>query len=135
MRLVSRKTARPRSSWYDSVLHPPSTPGANLKQTQRDLPAEFLITSRPLRASLVIASFGDAKGYRNHVFDFEVRLDPDHPIPIPEKPLRYGKLDEIHHTFRPDPKSPPKIVTFFFTAAVLATLPILVGAVCLDLLV
>jgi oligosaccharyltransferase complex subunit delta (ribophorin II) len=45
--------------------------------------------------------------------------------------MRYGKLEEIHHIFRADPQSPPKIITIFFTAAVLATVPILLGVVSL----
>ena len=53
------------------------------------------------------------------------------PKKAPEKPLRYGKLPEIHHIFRADPKSPPKVITLFFTLIVLAALPVLFGAVCL----
>ena len=41
--------------------------------------------------------------------------------------MRYGKRDEIHHIFRQDPKSPPKIITLVFVAAALAPLPILIG--------
>ena len=43
----------------------------------------------------------------------------------PEPPLRYGKLPEIRHTFRPEPTSSPKIITFFFLAIVLAAVPAL----------
>lgn len=49
------------------------------------------------------------------------------PVSVPEKPVRYGKKEEIRHTFRADPKSPPKIITLVFAAAVLAALPILLG--------
>lgn len=45
----------------------------------------------------------------------------------PEKPVRYGKLDEIHHIFRAGPKSPPTVITLFFVAAGLVTLPMLFG--------
>ena len=38
--------------------------------------------------------------------------------------------EEIHHIFRADPKSGPKIISLFFVLAVLATLPVLLGAVC-----
>lgn len=54
------------------------------------------------------------------------------PLARPEPPVRYGKRDEIHHIFRADPKSPPKIITLVFTLAVLAALPaLLVGWVAL----
>ena len=78
-----------------------------------------------LKASLVIASFGSSKPYTNHAFDLQVVIDPNTPLPALERPLRYGKLPEIHHTFKPDPTSPPKIITVIFTAAVLSTLPAL----------
>ena len=55
--------------------------------------------------------------------------DPSAPASAQEKPLRYGKLPEIHHTFRSDPKNPPVIVSLLFTVAVLATVPVLFGTV------
>ena len=58
-----------------------------------------------------------------------INLDPGSSIPASEKPLRYGKLPEIHHIFKSDPKSPPKIITVVFAAAVIAALPVLLGAV------
>lgn len=61
------------------------------------------------------------------VFDLLITLDPNVPLTLPDPPLRYGKLPEIHHIFRPDPKSPPKIITIVFAVAVVATLPILLG--------
>lgn len=78
---------------------------------------------------LVIASFGSSKPYSNHVFDLKVKLDPNAPFAAPERPLRYGKLPEIRHTFKADPRSPPKIVTLVFAGAVIAALPTLLGTV------
>ena len=98
-------------------------------QTQRDLPAQFLLSPKPLDATLIIASFGSSLPYNRHVFDLSVKLDPNAPLPTAEKPLRYGKLPEIHHTFKTDPKSPPKIITLVFTAAVIAALPLMLGTV------
>ena len=43
--------------------------------------------------------------------------------------MRYGKLPEIHHKFKADPTSPPKIITLIFTAAVLVALPVLITTV------
>jgi len=55
-------------------------------------------------------------------------LDPNAPQVAPEASIRYGKKPEIHHIFKSDPRSPPKIVTLIFTAAVLGALPVLLGA-------
>lgn len=52
------------------------------------------------------------------------------PVPTAEV-LRYGKLPEIHHTFKSDPQSPPVVVTLAFVGVVLAALPALGGLVCL----
>jgi oligosaccharyltransferase complex subunit delta (ribophorin II) len=62
------------------------------------------------------------------VFDLQVARDPNVPLTIPEAPLRYAAESEIHHIFRSDPRSPPKIITIEYAAAVAATLPILFGA-------
>ncbi|KAI4126324.1 MAG: hypothetical protein LQ338_003801 [Usnochroma carphineum] len=96
-----------------------------LELSHKDLPTQFLASSNTLSASLIIASFGTSTPYRSPAFDLKIEFDPSAPPPAAEKPLRYGKLPEIHHIFKPDPKSPPKIITLFFTAAVIATLPAL----------
>ncbi|KAK1247255.1 hypothetical protein MKX07_002164 [Trichoderma sp. CBMAI-0711] len=93
--------------------------------TQKDLPVQLLLSQEPLKASLVLGSFGSAKGSVTPVFDFAVKLDPAAAVPSYEKPLRYGKLAEIHHIFRADPKNPPKMVSIAFSLAVLATIPAL----------
>lgn len=59
------------------------------------------------------------------VFDIEIKTDPSHAAPSSVAPLRYGKLDEIHHIFRADPQNPPKLVSLVFALAVLATVPAL----------
>ncbi|KAK4066429.1 hypothetical protein Trihar35433_6856 [Trichoderma harzianum] len=93
--------------------------------SQKDLPVQLLLSQEPLEASLVLASFGSSKGSVTPVFDFTVKLDAATSAPSYEKPLRYGKLAEIHHIFRADPKNPPKIVSITFALAVLATVPAL----------
>jgi oligosaccharyltransferase complex subunit delta (ribophorin II) len=95
---------------------------------QKDLPIQLLKSTQPLRATLLLASFGSSQAFSNHVFNLELKLDPNAPLPVYEQPLRYGKLAEIHHIFKADPKSPPKIISLFFAATVLATVPILLGA-------
>ncbi|KAH8748822.1 Oligosaccharyltransferase subunit Ribophorin II-domain-containing protein [Hyaloscypha finlandica] len=96
--------------------------------SQKDLPLQLLTSSQPLRATLLLASFGSSQAFSNHVFNLDVKPDPNAPLPKYEKPLRYGKLEDIHHIFRADPKSGPKIVSLFFVLAVLATVPVLLGA-------
>ena len=99
-------------------------------QSLKDIPTQLATSSTSLTASLVIASFGSSKPYEGRAFDFKVEIDPNFPIVSPGKPLRYGKLPEIHHTFKADPKSPPKIITLIFSAAVVAALPTLLVTVC-----
>ncbi|QPG95216.1 hypothetical protein C2857_007852 [Epichloe festucae Fl1] len=99
---------------------------AAVQISQKDLPDQLLSSQLPLEASLILGSTGSAKGSITPVFDIEVRMDPGHPTPSsPAAPLRYGKLGEIHHIFRADPKNPPKIVSLVFALAVLATVPAL----------
>ena len=98
-------------------------------QTQKDLPSQFLRSSSSISASIVIASFGSSTGYNAPAFSLSVEQDPNTPPAHAEKPLRYGKLPEIHHKFRSDPKSPNIVIVLVFTGAVITTLPILLGAV------
>ncbi len=98
-------------------------------QTQKDLPIQLLSSAGPLDASLIIASFGSSKPYNSKLFDVAIKLDTGSPLAASEKPLRYGKLPEIHHIFKSDPKSPPMLITLVFAAAVIAALPVLLGAV------
>ncbi|KAK8196115.1 hypothetical protein M8818_007268 [Zalaria obscura] len=95
--------------------------------THKDLPFQFLSADSPLTAKLTIASFGSSTPYDSKVFDLTVSRDPSTPLSIPEPPLRYGALPEIHHIFRDDPRSPMTVISSFFTLAVIATLPVLFG--------
>jgi oligosaccharyltransferase complex subunit delta (ribophorin II) len=103
---------------------------ANTYKAPKDLPIQLVRSSQPLRATLLLASFGSTQAFSNHVFNLELKADPNVPLPQIEKPLRYGKLAEINHIFRADPKSGPMIISLFFVLAVLATVPVLFGAVC-----
>jgi oligosaccharyltransferase complex subunit delta (ribophorin II) len=95
---------------------------------QKDLPIQLLRSSQPLRATLLLASFGSSQAFSNHVFNLDVKLDTNLPLPTYDKPLRYGQRPEIHHIFKDDPKSGPVIISVFFVLAVLASLPALLGA-------
>jgi oligosaccharyltransferase complex subunit delta (ribophorin II) len=61
------------------------------------------------------------------VFDLNITRDPNTPLAIPEKPLRYAPDEEIHHIFREDPRSPPKIITLVFAVALVGALPLLLA--------
>ncbi|KAK2752577.1 hypothetical protein FQN55_006690 [Onygenales sp. PD_40] len=99
---------------------------AKVDLTQKDLPVQFLQSSKPIEASLVIGSFGTSKGYDSPLFQLDVTHDPGAPSPSSEA-LRYGRLKEIHHIFKDDPKSPPIVISLLFVGAVLAALPLLGG--------
>ncbi|KAM5355206.1 hypothetical protein ACJ41O_001852 [Fusarium nematophilum] len=92
---------------------------------QKDLPAQLLLSDAPLKASLVLGSFGSARPLISPVFDIEVRLDPNTSPPQYEAPLRYGPQAQISHIFRADPKSPPKVISLAFVLAIVATVPAL----------
>ncbi|CAJ2500067.1 Uu.00g029200.m01.CDS01 [Anthostomella pinea] len=90
-----------------------------------DLPTQLAASTTPLKASLILASFGAAEGINKPIFDIDVATEPNATPIVAEKPMRYGKLDDIHHEFRADPKSPPKVISLVFVLAVLATVPAL----------
>jgi oligosaccharyltransferase complex subunit delta (ribophorin II) len=102
---------------------------SNGRQTQKDLPSQFLRSSQPVQASLVLGSFGASQGYNDLMFLLNVATDTNTPISPTERPLRYGKLPEIHHIFKSDPKSPNILFSLVFTGAVLAALPAIFGVV------
>lgn len=82
----------------------------------------------------MLGSFGQSEGYGKMLFRLEVESDPNAP-PVPAtKPERYGKKEVINHIFKADAQSPPKIVSMVFTLAVLATLPVLLGVVCISIM-
>ncbi|KAH9843249.1 Dolichyl-diphosphooligosaccharide--protein glycosyltransferase subunit 2 [Teratosphaeria destructans] len=96
--------------------------------TQKDLPYQFLTSTRPLKATLVLASFGSSTPYSHHAFDLTISPDPTTAPTAPTPPDRYTPKPTIHHTFKPDPQSPPKILSLVFTLAIAATLPLLFAA-------
>ncbi|KAF2270935.1 hypothetical protein CC78DRAFT_563535 [Lojkania enalia] len=118
----------PTTSLEESfVLNVKESGKGKLDLTHKDLPIQFLTSSKPISASIVIGSFGSSSPYKSKVFDLNVSRDPNVPIVIPEKPVRYAAEKEIHHIFRADPRSPPRIITLVFAAGVVAALPVLLG--------
>lgn len=96
-------------------------------QTHKDLPNQLLTSEQPLKASLVIGSFGSSAPSNTFGFNVAIKRDPSVPQPATNKPVRYGKLEEIHHIFRSDPQSPPMVITLAFAGLALATIPVLLG--------
>ncbi|KAK5123418.1 hypothetical protein LTR85_002850 [Meristemomyces frigidus] len=96
--------------------------------SQKDLPYQFVTSDKALKATIVIASFGSSTPLKQHAFDLTVQADQAAPPAAPSPAERYTSKPEIHHVFKSDPQSPPRIVSLFFTLAILATLPALLGA-------
>ncbi|KAJ5376766.1 hypothetical protein N7509_013652 [Penicillium cosmopolitanum] len=94
--------------------------------TQKELPLQFLTLPNPVDARVVIGGFGSSEAYDHSVFKLSIERDVNIPIPTAEAP-RYGKLPEIHHTFKNDPTNPPIVITLAFVGAVIASLPVLAG--------
>ncbi|BCR83489.1 putative oligosaccharyltransferase subunit ribophorin II [Aspergillus chevalieri] len=94
--------------------------------TQKDLPIQFLSLSQPVDARLLIGSFGTSEAYNEPAFQLLITRNPDEPVPTVEV-SRYGKLPEIHHIFKEDPKNPPIAVTLGFLGVTLTAIPILAG--------
>ena len=124
-----KSLAKARSSWCVHSTRLPVSPPLTMHQTHKDLPSQFLRPDTSLSAHILIASFGSSTGYSSLAFPLNIELDPNNAVAQPEKPLRYGKLSEIHHMFRSDPKSPNIVIVLFFTVAALTALPILFGTV------
>lgn len=61
-------------------------------------------------------------------FDLNIQSDASSPPAVPSAPERYASKEEIQHIFKEDPRSPPKIISLVFTLAILAALPVLLGA-------
>lgn len=101
------------------------------EQTQKDIPVQFLVSPKPVHATVVIGSFGSAQGVVADVFDVDIKQDSNAPAPIIPSTLRYGKKPQIHHIFREETKYPYKIFSIFFVLVIAATLPtLLVGVSC-----
>jgi oligosaccharyltransferase complex subunit delta (ribophorin II) len=95
----------------------------NIVQKYADIPTALTSSKKPLQASIVIGSFGSSKALKADAFSFTITASTASPTAAAPVAARYSALPEIHHIFRDDPRSPPKILSLVFTAAVLAALP------------
>ncbi|KUI70545.1 Dolichyl-diphosphooligosaccharide--protein glycosyltransferase subunit 2 [Cytospora mali] len=96
--------------------------------TQKEIPAQFFLSSKPVHATVVIGSFGSAQGLIADAFDIEITQDPNKPAPAAPSPVRYGKKPQIHHIFREPTQYPYKVFSIIFVIIIAATLPILLVA-------
>ncbi|KIH90040.1 oligosaccharyltransferase complex subunit delta (ribophorin II) [Sporothrix brasiliensis 5110] len=101
--------------------------------SHKDIPVQLLASGNPIHAHLVIGSFGSAQAYVSSqagggLFALTLQHDPNAAAPSSPAPERFSKKGEIHHIFRADPRSPPKIISLLFVLAVAATVPVLFGA-------
>ena len=71
----------------------------------------------PLHVSLLLGSFV----HDPTTLDlFDLRVPPSAPAPVHPEEVFYRPRPELVHTFRPDPKLPPKAISALFAALVLA---------------
>lgn len=112
------------------VLHSSSPKGrANRRpQSNKDLPYQFLVSDKPLKSFIVLGSFGSSTPFKHMAFDLKIGHDANSPPAVLAPPERYASKEEITHTFKEDPRSPPKIISLVFTLAILTALPVLLGA-------
>ncbi len=80
----------------------------------------------PLRVSLLLGSFVHSPAALDL---FDLQIPPSAPAPVHPDESFYQPRPELAHTFRPDPKLPPRIVSAFFAALVLAPWAVLLGLV------
>lgn len=102
---------------------------AKVELSHKDLPAH-LLAADDLSLSIALGSFGSTPGSIVKVGTLRPALDVAAKSQLEKQKLKdlgegaivYKAKDEIRHTFRADPTSPPVTITLVFTAAVLASL-------------
>ena len=81
----------------------------------------------PLQVSLLIGSPSHSP---LAVSLFDLKIPASHPAPAHPDEASFSLLPEIHHTFRPEPKLPPRPFSAFFSLVVLTPWLVLLGLVC-----
>ncbi|GAM38408.1 oligosaccharyltransferase subunit [Talaromyces pinophilus] len=99
---------------------------SKVELSKKDIPTQFIATSEPVDAEIVIGSFGASDAYRNLAFQLSITSDASAPV-ASDAVERYGKQPRINHIFKADPKSPPPIITLIFLLSTLVTIPVLAG--------
>ncbi|KAI0763105.1 oligosaccharyl transferase delta subunit [Trametes elegans] len=81
-------------------------------------------TADPLKVSLIVGSFVHSPV---HYELFDLVVPPSQPAPHHPDEASFQVRPEIQHTFRPDQKSPPKVISAFFTILLAAPWVVLLG--------
>ncbi|KAF8476026.1 oligosaccharyltransferase subunit ribophorin [Kalaharituber pfeilii] len=105
----------------------PTTAKAKVEVAQKEIPPSFILSDSPLTLSLAIGDFtASIQSILVPVAQIQLKYDSVSKGTASKllgpTPVVYAPLPEIHHTFRPDPKNPPKIITLVFLSTVLAAL-------------
>ncbi|KAK6332994.1 hypothetical protein TWF718_010819 [Orbilia javanica] len=100
---------------------------ARLDLTLKDVPIA-LLSSPSLSLTLALGSFGQSEPLSVEIAKVIPTLDAATKKALPAPGPKYQKLNEIHHIFRAEPRSPPKVISLVFLGAVAACLPVLFGA-------
>ncbi|KAI5801523.1 Oligosaccharyltransferase subunit Ribophorin II-domain-containing protein [Peziza echinospora] len=103
-----------------------STAKAKLEVAEKDIPAAFIASNSSLELSLVVGDFTPhIKPILTPVgtlqLDYEATARTAAGKAIGSV-VKYEKLPELRHTFREDPKNPPKIITLVFLGLVVQSL-------------
>ncbi|KAI0298747.1 Dolichyl-diphosphooligosaccharide--protein glycosyltransferase subunit Swp1 [Multifurca ochricompacta] len=80
----------------------------------------------PLHVSLLLGSFVHSPAALDL---FDLHIPPSAPAPVHPEESLYHLLPELAHTFRSEPKLPPRPISAFFAALVLSPWVVLVGLV------
>jgi hypothetical protein len=80
----------------------------------------------PLQVSLLIGSPSHSP---LAVSLFDLKIPPSHPAPVHPDEASFSPLPEIHHTFQPDQKLPPRPISAIFSLVVLTPWLVLLGLV------
>ncbi|ESU15970.1 hypothetical protein FGSG_09399 [Fusarium graminearum PH-1] len=93
--------------------------------SHKDISVPLLLSEEPLKVNLVLGSFGSSSPLISPVFNIQIYHVPNTPLPAFERPMRYGRREEIHHVFKVGETSPPKIISIVFVTAIVCTFPLL----------
>ena len=98
-------------------------PAQNMARPPTSLPPTG---EAPLRVTLLLGSFAHISAK----FElFELIVPPSQAAPQHPDEASFHLLPEIQHTFRPEPKTPPRFISAIFSALVLAPWVVLLGLV------
>lgn len=100
-----------------------SSAKGKLEISPKDLAPNFIASPSPLALHMVIGGFTpDIKSVFFPVAQIQPNFDPSAIAAagksLGDLPVKYGALPELMHTFRPEPRNPPKALSLVFLVAV-----------------